>query len=86
MAQPDGAIFVTFYTKDYFCPIDFETKELVKTTNTHTIHWFAGSWTEKPKFWTRVKMKIKSCARKILGRKNYEKLKNKLKGNKKWLN
>lgn len=37
---------VTFYPKDYFCPIDQVTKRLKLTENTYTIHHFSGSWTE----------------------------------------
>lgn len=35
---------VVFYPKDYFCPIDAMTLKKKVTSNTHTIHWFAGSW------------------------------------------
>lgn len=35
---------VIFYPKDYFCPIDLITNKKKITKNTHTIHWFAGSW------------------------------------------
>lgn len=49
---------VVFYPKDYFCPIDLITTKKRITSNTHTIHWFAGSWlTGKAKF----KKAIKSC-------------------------
>ena len=29
---------------DYFSPMDVETKELIVTENTYTIHHFMGSW------------------------------------------
>lgn len=32
------------YPKDYFCPIEYGTGELVATKNTVTIHHFSGSW------------------------------------------
>lgn len=32
------------YPNDYFCPISYDNNVLSKTRNTHTIHWFAGSW------------------------------------------
>jgi hypothetical protein len=32
------------YPKEYFCPIDYETKKKTITNNTRTIHHFAGSW------------------------------------------
>lgn len=34
----------TIYPVDYFCPIDYKTRELRITDNTHTIHHFAESW------------------------------------------
>lgn len=32
------------YPKEYFCPKDYETKELIITPNTKTIHHYDGSW------------------------------------------
>ncbi|MBR1443080.1 MAG: glycosyl transferase [Firmicutes bacterium] len=34
----------TLFPKDYFCPLNAKTGLLKKTNNTHTIHWFSGSW------------------------------------------
>ena len=34
----------TMYPKDYFCPIDYDTRELKITENTRTIHHYAESW------------------------------------------
>ena len=34
----------TIYPKDYFCPIDYDTRELKITENTRTIHHYAESW------------------------------------------
>jgi len=34
----------TLFPNDYFCPKDFETKEMVLTENTYAIHYFDGSW------------------------------------------
>lgn len=34
----------TIYPKDYFCPIDYNTRELKITANTRTIHHYAESW------------------------------------------
>lgn len=34
----------TLFPNDYFCPLSHDTGELKRTANTHTIHWFAGSW------------------------------------------
>lgn len=35
---------ITFYPKDYFCPISLKDFKLYKTQNTACIHHFAGSW------------------------------------------
>lgn len=35
---------LTIYPVDYFCPIDYETRELKITDNTRTIHHYAESW------------------------------------------
>lgn len=43
------------YPKDYFCPIDYTTRELKITTNTRTIHHYAESWLPKS---TRIKNTI----------------------------
>lgn len=37
----------TIYPQDYFCPIDYETRELKITSNTRTIHHYAESWVPK---------------------------------------
>ena len=37
----------TIYPKDYFCPIDYDTRELKITDNTRTIHHYAESWVPK---------------------------------------
>lgn len=45
----------TIYPKDYFCPIDYDTRELKITENTRTIHHYAESWVPKS---TRIKNAI----------------------------
>lgn len=45
----------TIYPKDYFCPIDYDTRELKITSNTRTIHHYAESWVPKS---TRFKNSI----------------------------
>ena len=35
---------VVFYPSEYFCPVSSVTNKKRLTKNTHTIHWFAGSW------------------------------------------
>ena len=43
------------YPKDYFCPIDYTTRELKITPNTRTIHHYAESWLPRS---TRIKNAI----------------------------
>lgn len=42
----------TIYPKDFFCPIDYQTRELKVTDNTRTIHHYAESWVPRS---TKVK-------------------------------
>ena len=47
---------VTFYTKDYFSPLNLDSFEKEFTNNTHTIHHFSGSWLpkyEKREIWLK---------------------------------
>lgn len=39
------------YPSDYFSPIDFITKRLHLTCNTHTIHQYMGSWLQSTSPW-----------------------------------
>lgn len=34
----------TLYPSEYFCPKDYNTKEINLTENSYTIHYFDGSW------------------------------------------
>lgn len=93
---------MTIYSSEYFCPLTFSTREINKTENTYTIHWFTASWFDEKKK-LEYKHQIKKYKKdkryykrknfidwlkhtpnriliKILGKNNYEKLKNKLKG------
>ena len=45
---------VTVFNSDYFCPINYTTKELKTTENTYAIHYFDASWFSK-KLKTREK-------------------------------
>lgn len=45
----------TIYPKEFFCPIDYQTRELRVTENTRTIHHYAESWVPKS---TRLKNSI----------------------------
>ncbi len=40
----------TIYPNDYFCPIDYDTRELRITSNTRTIHHYAESWVPKIRY------------------------------------
>lgn len=35
---------VWIYSKEYFCPIDYDSKKINITSNTRTIHHYASSW------------------------------------------
>lgn len=78
------------YPRDYFCPIEYESYQLNKTQNTVAIHWFAGSWKpEKDKMSRQERLKKEKIhriihtpnrwGRKVMGDKNYDKLKHLLK-------
>ena len=51
----------TIYPKDYFCPIDYDTRELVITENTRTIHHYAESWVPRS-------ARFKNALRRIFGK------------------
>ena len=83
------------YPKDVFCPVSYATMELEKTENTHTIHWFSGSWhtaqqkKEKKKYDAylrreQMKYRLSRLPNKIgmavFGEKRYVKIRRFLKG------
>ena len=83
------------YPHDVFCPVSYLTGQLHKTPNTHTIHWFSGSWhseeekkqNEKDKRWQRrydLMFAISRLPNKIgtavFGEKLYVKIRTFLKG------
>ena len=73
----DIAIFPT----EYFCPINGGTKEIeFLSENTYSKHLYFASWVPKPSLWRRFISSIKLLLKKIIGKDNYEKLKEKLKG------
>jgi len=43
------------YPVDYFCPLDYRTGRLVRTSNTHTIHHYASTWHTWRDKWIRLK-------------------------------
>lgn len=82
---------LTIYPKEFFCPVDFDTKQLKKTRKTVTIHWFSGSWqTEEERQYLEAEAKRLLAERRserrvaigtrLLGKKGYEKVKSLLRG------
>jgi hypothetical protein len=57
----------TIYPVDYFCPISFETRKMVLTANTRTIHHFAESWVPRS-------TRLKNAIGRILGQKFLQRL------------
>ncbi len=49
------------YPSSYFCPMDWYTKKIKLTSNTYSIHWYAGSWLNKT-----ISDKIKSFFKRYL--------------------
>lgn len=49
----------TVYPKDYFCPKDYMTGQILLTENTYTIHHFSGTWqSTRQKKWQNFERKI----------------------------
>lgn len=49
---------ITMYPKDYFCPKSYKDGKIYLTSNTATIHHFAGSWlTNKNAYYHQLKRK-----------------------------
>ncbi|WP_279160255.1 glycosyltransferase family 32 protein [Thomasclavelia cocleata] len=76
----------TLFPKEYFCPMDYQTRSMNKTKNTYSIHWFNASWyDEKQKEDQEKRLKEirrdklihspNKILRNILGIQKYEKLK-----------
>ena len=63
---------ITIYPEEYFCPKDYETKKIVITENTYSIHHFDGSWLT---FSSKIKMYIK----RLVGQELYLKISRTLK-------
>lgn len=56
------------FSSDYFSPKDLQTQKITATQNTHSIHHFDASWTDK-KFNTQ--QKFLRFARKVCGKKMF---------------
>ncbi|WP_455765225.1 glycosyltransferase family 32 protein [Gemmiger formicilis] len=49
----------TIYPKDYFCPKDYVTGQILLTENTYTIHHFSGSWhSPRQKKWQKFEQSV----------------------------
>ena len=59
--------------KDFFCPLDYDSKKLNITDNTYGIHWYNESWLSSSK---KKRKKFLVFLRNILGKKIYDKIKN----------
>lgn len=79
------------YPREYFCPVDYDTKKLKKTRKTVVIHWFSGSWHTQEELrqlrLEREQQRLERLSRlrygigcRLLGEKGYEKLKSILRG------
>ena len=61
----------SIFSSEYFCPLSPDKIEYKKTKNTHSVHLYYASWRKKPTFVDKLKFVFK----KIIGRKNFYKLK-----------
>lgn len=86
----DGGIHI--YPKDYFCPLSWKNRKMRKTANTVSVHWFAASWytkAQRKEYILKIRRdkrdsfnrSSKDCVKKILGSRNYTRLKHLLKRN-----
>ena len=62
----------TIYPAEYFCPINYFTKERVITEHTYSIHHYAESW-------VTTRMKLYELCNKVLGIENTKRLANSVK-------
>lgn len=67
---------ITILPTDYLCPLSLETRKLVITENTFSIHHYDGGWKKGKDKFLSLKIKI----RRWIGDNFYESIKTKLKG------
>lgn len=74
-----------FYPNDYFCPTPNSCNDGYKvTSNTYTIHHFAGSWTpDEYKKKQKSRLRIKKLIALFIGKKNLERILEKRRNKKK---
>lgn len=81
---------LAIYPREYFCPVDFDTKKLKKTRKTVVIHWFSGSWHTEEELEAMRQEKLQqrrerssniryAIGNKLFGKEGYKKLKGLLK-------
>ena len=68
----DGAMV---FSKEYFCPISYDTLKRNVTKNTHSIHWFEASWhTKEEKNRHKIQIKENEKRKKLKKRKRNRKI------------
>ncbi|CDG00888.1 Putative Uncharacterized protein [Clostridium chauvoei JF4335] len=63
---------ITIYSNDFFSPLKIGSSNPKVTHNTIAIHWFEGTWLTPQK---KVKIKLISSIKSIIGFKRYNKIK-----------
>ena len=78
--DPAGGRFLdmTFYPREYFCPMDYYTGKKTITKATYSIHHYCASWTSSV-------TKRTTCIKRLIGLKMYDKLYGKFLHKFKWL-
>ena len=61
-----------FLTKDFLCPLNYQTGVLNVTANTYSIHHYNASWLP---LHTKFKLSLKKYLRRIIGEKVFERVK-----------
>ena len=64
------------YGRDYFCGYDLKNNHYIISDKTYTVHHYNASWQSKR---ARIKTKLKRILSKIIGIKNYEKIRKRIK-------
>ena len=62
---------VYVYSSDYFSPIDWSSRALNITKNTHTIHYYNASWFPRKR---RLMIKMKTILRVLIGNRVYSRV------------
>ena len=58
----------TFFPKEYFCPLDWETKTMKKTKHTFSVHWFDASWMQEEQQVLHEHQVLRQKYEKVFGR------------------